>query len=147
VGDLRATFAVVATWWRSRGSGPLNSPIWSHTRYPPVAPATQSAATPSLAAPKPASDPPAVTAPVPPAVAAAPATPTLAAAALSPESQNGKSRPSTRPSAPKRCTTSGSTVGGSGSSAPTPRATRHALELTRGVRARRAVGQMAAHAL
>jgi hypothetical protein len=31
VGSLRAMFAVVATWWRSRGSGPLNSPIWSQT--------------------------------------------------------------------------------------------------------------------
>jgi hypothetical protein len=27
----RCSVAVVAMWWRSRGSGPLNSPIWSQT--------------------------------------------------------------------------------------------------------------------
>jgi hypothetical protein len=30
-GALRAVVAVVLMWWRSRGSGPPKTPIWSHT--------------------------------------------------------------------------------------------------------------------
>ena len=55
---------------------------------------------------------------------AAPAAPPWPPPRSRPSPRTAAARPNTRPTAPKRCTTSGSTVGGSGSSAPTPRATR-----------------------
>ena len=80
--------------------------------------------------------------PPPPAAAAAPA---LAAAALSPESQNGSRRPKMRPTAAEAVHDLG--VDRRGQRQQRADAAGHTLELARGVRARRAVGQVAAHAL
>ena len=83
--------------------------------------------------------------PPPPAAAAAPAAPALAAAALSPESQNGSSAPQ---DAPDRAEAMHNFwVDGRRQRQQRADPARHALELARGLRARRAVGQMAAHAL
>ena len=80
-----------------------------------------------------------------PAAARAAAAPALAAAALSPESQNGSRRPKTRPTRAEAVHDLGVDRRRQRQQSADPAG--HALELARGLRARRAVGQVAAHAL